>query len=193
MSYAETLERLKKLEGAPDGEVSKVPKAPFGTYGTPEPGASRNFQASGTSGGCHLKALSRPPNPGGENSRRPRVGTGISDKRVVPLVRCRDCQHFEPDHVNPAQGIGRCRIGAAGDPADRDYRQPYPANPRRCDQFEITPEALLALCREVCSGLDVDAEALARWLTKQHDPEWLTPAAVKRWAEVIEQRGFPNE
>lgn len=113
--------------------------------------------------------------------------------RVVPLVRCRDCQHFEPDHVNPAQGIGRCRIGAAGDPADRDYRQPYPSNPRRCDQFEITPEALLEICREACDGLDVDAEALQRWLIDQGDREWMQPAAVRRWAEIIEQRGIPNE
>jgi hypothetical protein len=113
--------------------------------------------------------------------------------RVVPLVRCRDCRHFQPDHVNPAHGIGRCRIGAAGDPADRDYRQLYPANPRRCDAFEITPEALLEICREACNGLDVDAEALREWLTDQADPEWMHPAAVRRWAQLIEKRGFPHD
>lgn len=107
--------------------------------------------------------------------------------RVVPLVRCGDCQHFEPDSVNPPAGIGRCRVDAAAD------RPPWPNAPRRCDHFEITPEALLALCREACDGLDVDAETLKRWLIEQADPEWMQPAAVKRWAEIIEQRGFPNE
>ncbi len=180
MSYAETLERLKKLEDGPGSEVPKVTKGGFGTFVTPEPGASQKNKASVTSGGCHLKGLSRPPTTDHEKSQTPRVGTAKSDKRVVPLVRCRDCQHFEPDHVNPAQGIGRCRIGAAGDPADRDYRQLYPTNPRRCDQFEITPEALLEICREACDGLDVDAGALQRWLIDQGDREWLTPAAAKR-------------
>lgn len=193
MSYAETLERLKKLEDAPESELPKPTEGASVSSVSAQPGASESFRASVGSDTCQLKGLSRPLTADHENSQTPRAGTAKTDKRVVPLVRCRDCRHFEPDHVNPAQGIGRCRIGAAGDPADRNYRQPYPSNPRRCDHFEITAEALLELCREACNGLDVDAEALRRWLIVQADPEWMHPAAVRRWAEIIEQRGFPHD
>ena len=194
MSYAETLERLKKLEDGPGSEVPKVTKPPSGTFGTPEPGVSQKIRASVTSDGCHLKGLSRPPTADRENSQTPRVGTAKSDKRVVPLVRCRDCQHFAPDRINPAQGIGRCRIGADGSPTDRNYRLLYPANPRRCDGFEIMPDALLEICRKACDGLSVDPSELADFITRQNDPEIHNPAAVRRWAELIEQRGgFPNE
>jgi hypothetical protein len=120
----------------------------------------------------------------------PRKGARVPP--AVPPVSCRDCQHFEPDEINPAQGIGTCLKGAAGDPANRDYRQLYPSNPRHCDHFETTPEALAQVCREACDGLTLDAEALRQWLVDQADPEWLRPAAVRRWAALIEKQGFPG-
>lgn len=107
---------------------------------------------------------------------------------VVSLVACRDCKHFEPDSINPAQGLGNCGIDAAGG------RLPWPNLPRRCHKFAITREALLATCRDACKGLDVDPERLADFLAGHDDPAWKTPPAVKGWAEAIEQRGgFPNE
>lgn len=157
MSYAETLERLKKLEDAPEGEVPKVTKGGFGTFVTPDPGASQQFRASFTSGRCHLNRLSRPPTADRENSQTARGGTAKSDRRLVPLVRCPDCHHFEPDRLNPAQGIGRCRIGAASDPADRDYQRAPQGN-----QFKLTTRS-----RAEISARILWSERPARWTGDQ--------------------------
>ncbi len=54
-------------------------------------------------------------------------------------------------------------------------------------------EQLLTICRDAVTGKSVDAEALADWLLEQHDPGWCTPMAVKRWAEIVHDRGgFPE-
>lgn len=66
MSYAEALERLKKIEHGPGRAVTKVPKGAYGTYGTRDPGPSQNFKPSGTYGGCQSKALSESPLPNAE-------------------------------------------------------------------------------------------------------------------------------
>jgi len=53
---------------------------------------------------------------------------------------------------------------------------------------------LFRMAKEACDGLSVDPSELADFIARQNDPEINNPAAVRRWAELIEQRGgFPNE
>lgn len=47
-----------------------------------------------------------------------------------PSVTCADCQHFQPDSVNPASGCGSCDIGM------RMVRGGYPHRPRQCKGFQ---------------------------------------------------------
>ena len=105
---------------------------------------------------------------------------------VLALVRCGQCQHFEPDTVNPAEGLGCCGAGAEGE------RLPWPNAPRRCGSWHATPAALLDICRTACDGLAVDAEALAGWLKAQDETQWMTPPAARRWAELIQEKGWPE-
>lgn len=44
---------------------------------------------------------------------------------------------------------------------------------------------------EQCRGTDVDPSRLAALIA--NDPDWLTPAAVQRWAQLINERGYPDE
>ena len=105
---------------------------------------------------------------------------------LVELVRCRDCVNFRPDPINPPAGIGRCRVDAAGD------RPPWPNAPRRCERFEVTRAGVFRLAREACKGTRLDPSELTDWLIRQADPECLSPAAVRRWAEIIDQKGYQN-
>lgn len=55
---------------------------------------------------------------------------------VLQLVRCGDCQHFRPDRINPAQGLGACKIGADGKPPGTPgKRLPWPNLLRHCSSF----------------------------------------------------------
>jgi len=47
-------------------------------------------------------------------------------------------------------------------------------------------------CKDAVNGLDVDPSELCQWLLEQGDPGWCVPAAVRRWAEIIQRRGFPS-
>jgi len=160
-----------------------------------------------------LSELINPRQPSQESQqsasqdRRKRPKTGISRKSatqtpatvathkapVIPLVRCRDCQHFRPDSINPAQGMGQCRIDADGDPAQPGYRLPYPGVLRMCSGFEITRAALFARCEEVAEGTDIDPSKLCQFLIDQGDPEWMQPAAIERWAGMISSGGWPKD
>lgn len=53
-------------------------------------------------------------------------------------VRCRDCQHFTPDTINPPQGLGRCAVTLTGLPPApvRGYAACYPMALRQCPNFE---------------------------------------------------------
>jgi hypothetical protein len=189
MSYAEALERLKRLLDRPGSALPKVPKTPSGTYGTPSPGTSENFRPSCIYGGCHSKALSEPPSSTTEISVTPVPGSAkcAESPQVLPLVRCRDCKNFEPDPMNPPAGIGRCRVDADGD------RPPSPKAPRRCNSFEITRAGVFRIAQTACKGTNVDPSELTDWLIRQNDPDWLRPAPVRRWAECIEKRnGYPD-
>ena len=49
---------------------------------------------------------------------------------------------------------------------------------------------LIDLCRSASGTLD--PYQFTDWLIRQGDPEWMQPAALNRWAEVIKRRGkFP--
>lgn len=49
-----------------------------------------------------------------------------------PLVACAGCEHFLPDSVNPAGGIGKCTVGHDGLPGEPLM---YPSAKRQCAEF----------------------------------------------------------
>ena len=53
--------------------------------------------------------------------------------------------------------------------------------------FRIVPDTERAV-----DGLDVDSYDLAAWLIEQEDPGWMQPKAMRRWAEIIAERGFQH-
>ena len=57
-------------------------------------------------------------------------------------VSCGTCQHFLPDTIHPAQGVGRCEVTGAGPPSVEhgDYRACYPMAERYCDNHELRNE-----------------------------------------------------
>ena len=54
--------------------------------------------------------------------------------------------------------------------------------------LRILPDAERAV-----DGLDVDAFALAEFLAEQSDPGWLKPTAMRRWARIVQNNGFPDD
>lgn len=55
-------------------------------------------------------------------------------------------------------------------------------------------QELMSRCTAACTGLNVDPGELCQWLIARADPGWCVPAAVRRWAELIHERGgFPND
>ena len=82
MSYAEALERLKKVEHGPGTAVPEVTKGTCGTSVTPEPRPFENFKASGSEVSCHQKALSKAPLPNAEISGRPAPRSAKSDRTM---------------------------------------------------------------------------------------------------------------
>ena len=54
--------------------------------------------------------------------------------------------------------------------------------------LRILPDAERAV-----DGLNVDAFELAEFLAGQADPGWLRPKSLRRWAQVIAERGFPDD
>ena len=123
-----------------------------------------------------------PPLP----ATKPQPGTMSESATVLALVRCGQCRHFDPNPNSPAQGLGRCGIGADGE------RLPWPNALRHCSSWDPTPAGMLDVCQTACNGLKVEPETLARWLALQGDRGWVTPPAVKRWAELIAERGWPE-
>ena len=57
------------------------------------------------------------------------------------MARCGTCLHFTPDHVNPPQGVGTCKITGAGPPpGGSGYEACYPLAPRQCPSYELRNE-----------------------------------------------------
>lgn len=57
------------------------------------------------------------------------------NRRAIPRppVACGDCQHFEPDPINPTGGMGRCMAGR--EPLQSEPL-PFPHAARQCAQFK---------------------------------------------------------
>jgi len=57
-------------------------------------------------------------------------------------VRCGDCLHFQPDTVNPSEGVGRCVQTLSGLPpkGGAGYGCCYPFSPRVCKHHEPIEE-----------------------------------------------------
>lgn len=52
--------------------------------------------------------------------------------------RCEDCGNYQPDHINPVWGMGRCKITANGLPpkGNKGYGAPFPKAPRNCPGYQ---------------------------------------------------------
>lgn len=81
-----------------------------------------------------------------------------------PAVTCAACAHWQPDPINPQQGLGRCLI------LDRDpHPLPWPHAPRRCSKYlnrenrrppmEIFSDDLLDLDEDMLEDLLADPDA----------------------------------
>jgi hypothetical protein len=59
----------------------------------------------------------------------------VRNRRAIPrpLVACGNCQHFEPDPINPTGGMGRC--GSEREPLQSEPL-PFPHAARQCAQFK---------------------------------------------------------
>ena len=176
MSYAEALERLKKLPPLPGGELTKPTKGAFVSYGSTRVGHSEKNTPPES-------ARLPTPEPA---PKRAQVDNELSAP-VLALVRCGQCRHFERDTVNPAEGLGRCGAGLVSE------RPHYPNAPRHCATWNPAPAALLDICRAACDGLAVEHEELARWLEAQGDNGWMTPPAAGWWARHINLNGYPKD
>ena len=92
--------------------------------------------------------------------------------------------------ANGTNGANAENKGFQGHPENhsRQSRQPTDTgtNGDRAELFDMA--------RKACDGLSVDPSELADFITRQNDPEIHSPAAIRRWAELIHERGgFPNE
>ena len=57
------------------------------------------------------------------------------------MVHCGTCLHFTPDHVNPPQGVGTCKITGAGPSSGGSgYSACYPMADRYCVNHEMRTE-----------------------------------------------------
>ena len=116
MSYAEALERLKKVEHGPGKAVPEVTKGAYGTSVTPAPRPFENFKASGTEVNCHQKAPSKAPLPNAEISERATPG---SDKgaRTMPSREevTRICRRATADYPSIDPARLRCFLEIAED------------------------------------------------------------------------------
>ena len=53
--------------------------------------------------------------------------------------------------------------------------------------FRVVPDTERAV-----DGLNVDSYDFAEWLIDQGDPGWMQPKAMRRWAEIIAERGYQS-
>ena len=52
---------------------------------------------------------------------------------------------------------------------------------------------LFSIAKKAVVGTGIDPSELTQWLINQDDPGWCTPKAVRRWAEIIRDRGWPED
>ncbi|WP_376697238.1 AAA family ATPase [Wenzhouxiangella sp. EGI_FJ10305] len=97
-----------------------------------------------------------------------------------------------PPQKDGANGANAKNSGFQGYPEShlRHSRQPTDTSANGTDGSRAD---LFRMAKDACDGLHVDPSELVEFIAKQNDPELYSPAAVRRWAEVIEERGFPRD
>lgn len=75
----------------------------------------------------------RSPTPAPESPQMPQM----AQQPALPH-RCEDCGNYQPDHVNPEGGMGRCKTTANGLPpkGNKGYGAPFPKAPRNCPSYQ---------------------------------------------------------
>lgn len=70
-------------------------------------------------------------------ARPPAARPGASMGQETATICCRGCQHFTPDAVSAAEGLGRCSVTSNGlpPPGGRGYGCCLPHAPRSCPEF----------------------------------------------------------
>lgn len=85
-------------------------------------------------------AVQRHPSTTQPPSVQHRANTGPSraSPEPAPQVHCGDCAEFEPDSINPPEGVGKCARTMDGFPpvAVRSYGLCTPVTPRYCPDFK---------------------------------------------------------
>ena len=82
-----------------------------------------------------LEAKTEEKRPTVANVATVAVAKGEREVSAQP-IRCGNCQHFQRDHINPAQGAGRCSAG-------ENPRYPYPLKNRNCNRYAVTERSKL--------------------------------------------------
>ena len=99
MSYAEALERLKKIQNGPDGELTEPTKAPYVSFVSATPGTFENFKASGRGDSCQQKSPSKTHSPNPKISERPAPGTDRTDRTMPSREQlARICRRATADY-----------------------------------------------------------------------------------------------
>lgn len=114
-------EKAKKLLDSLSGELTKLTKAPFGSFGSESSGHISIFKPQ-------IAAANDPPVTG--------YGTGCDTYRrpLAPLVQCGECVNFIRNRDNFEAGIGTCKLGEP-DLGGWPY---FPGARRCCLAFEAT-------------------------------------------------------
>lgn len=105
-------------------------------------------------------------------------------------------QSGEVPQANNGEASGEFQSATPTDPVALSRTQKA-NNGRGCGTSPLSTLSraeLFDIARDACDGLTVDPSELCDFITKQNDPELYNLAAVRRWAELIEQRGeWPNQ
>lgn len=104
-------EKAKKYRNVQSEELTKLPKAPFVSFGSESPGDIPEFFEVG------------------EPANEPAAMTARSAQ-----VTCETCRHFRPDQINPPAGVGICAAGVGHLSIGRAL---HPMAPRYCAGHEV--------------------------------------------------------
>jgi hypothetical protein len=146
-------------------------------------------QKAAKSAGLAWRTVQRARNAAGVETRREGFGKGATywwDMRATD----------PPSQKGGIHGTRGTHAANKGFPADHDRHARHACQPTDTGTHgtDGTRADLFKMATEACKGLTVDPSELADFITRQNDPEIHNPAAVRRWAELIHERGgVPDE
>ena len=142
------------------------------------------FDLPGLSG-CPVPKGNRtePDRANGQNRTNPGAQpdkTGQQNGQADFSVRCTDCRHFQPDAINPADGLGTCLAAST-------ERMAWPLLATRCSRFEISRPALERIAREI--SRDPETFAAGVWA----DGAYTHPQQIRRLAQLVNESSITSD